>query len=120
MLGQPFPRAAARARPPSRVVRPSGESSSERPPILLLSPASLALPLPSALSQVNCYAAGEWLPPHVDSRAFARPFAVVSLDAGEVVFGPSLAGDGKGGVLRDDDDDGGGGGSDGDGGGDDA
>mmetsp|Transcript_66227 Transcript_66227/g.149516 ORF Transcript_66227/g.149516 Transcript_66227/m.149516 type:complete len:395 (-) Transcript_66227:75-1259(-) len=28
---------------------------------------------------VNCYEAGQWIPPHVDSPKFARPFATLSL-----------------------------------------
>eukprot|EP00928_Gymnodinium_smaydae_P054672 TRINITY_DN38402_c0_g1_i1.p1 TRINITY_DN38402_c0_g1~~TRINITY_DN38402_c0_g1_i1.p1 ORF type:complete len:278 (-),score=57.87 TRINITY_DN38402_c0_g1_i1:12-845(-) len=43
---------------------------------------------------VNVYAAGSWLPPHVDSCAFERPFFTVSLvSAQEVVFGDEITGE---------------------------
>ena len=43
---------------------------------------------------VNVYAAGSWLPPHVDSEAFDRPFWTVSLlSAQEVVFGDVITGE---------------------------
>ena len=49
----------------------------------------------------NLYSPGNWLPPHVDSRAFARPFAVVSLGPApaRVAFGAALKHDGAGGVT---------------------
>ena len=37
---------------------------------------------------VNAYRPGEWLPPHIDSTAFARPFCTVSLGSEQrIVFG---------------------------------
>ena len=40
---------------------------------------------------VNAYAAGDWIPPHVDSPAFDVPFVVLSLrSAQRVVFGEGL------------------------------
>ena len=42
---------------------------------------------------INYYGPGAWLPPHVDSLAFARPFCTVSLlSAQDVVFGDEIAG----------------------------
>ena len=42
---------------------------------------------------INCYEAGTWIPPHVDSDAFARPFFTLSLlSAQETVFGEALVG----------------------------
>ena len=42
---------------------------------------------------VNVYAPGSWLPPHVDSAAFDRPFWTVSLlSSQEVVFGETITG----------------------------
>jgi hypothetical protein len=42
---------------------------------------------------INCYEAGTWIPPHVDSDAFARPFFTLSLlSTQETVFGEALAG----------------------------
>ena len=39
---------------------------------------------------VNAYREGEWLPPHIDSPAFSRPFCTVSLGSEQhVVFGQS-------------------------------
>jgi hypothetical protein len=38
---------------------------------------------------VNCYEAGQWIPPHVDNPKFARPFATLSLlSAQDVAFAP--------------------------------
>ncbi len=38
---------------------------------------------------MSCYQAGQWLPAHVDSRKFARPFAILSLASqAELVFEP--------------------------------
>lgn len=43
---------------------------------------------------VNVYAPGSWLPPHVDSEAFDRPFWTASLvSAQEAVFGEAIAGE---------------------------
>jgi len=43
---------------------------------------------------VNVYAPGSWIPPHVDSEAFERPFCTVSLvSAQHVVFGDAIAGE---------------------------
>ena len=43
---------------------------------------------------LNAYLPGEWLPPHVDSRAFDRPFFTLSLlSAQDVVFGEHIGGD---------------------------
>ena len=42
---------------------------------------------------VNAYEAGSWLPPHVDSAAFDRPFFTLSLlSVQEVVFGEAIGG----------------------------
>ena len=42
---------------------------------------------------VNAYEAGSWLPPHVDSAAFDRPFCTLSLlSVQEVVFGEAIGG----------------------------
>ena len=42
---------------------------------------------------VNCYESGSWIPPHVDSEAFARPFCTVSLRSEQdVVFGDAIGG----------------------------
>ena len=42
---------------------------------------------------VNAYEAGSWLPPHVDSAAFDRPFCTLSLlSVQEVVFGEEIRG----------------------------
>jgi alkylated DNA repair dioxygenase AlkB len=42
---------------------------------------------------VNVYEVGSWLPPHVDSDKFARPFCTLSLlSEQEVVFGPTIDG----------------------------
>ena len=42
---------------------------------------------------VNVYAPGSWLPPHVDSEAFDRPFWTVSLlSSQEAVFGETITG----------------------------
>ena len=39
---------------------------------------------------VNAYREGEWLPPHIDSPAFSRPFCTVSLGSKQrIVFGRS-------------------------------
>lgn len=59
---------------------------------------------PTACS-VNMYEGSNWLPPHIDSRAFARPFAVVSLGpaAARVAFGEALVADGQGGVRDESD-----------------
>lgn len=43
---------------------------------------------------VNVYAPGSWIPPHVDSEAFERPFCTVSLvSAQQVVFGDAISGE---------------------------
>ena len=43
---------------------------------------------------VNIYETGSWLPPHVDSEAFARPFCTLSLiSAQEALFGEDIDGD---------------------------
>ena len=43
---------------------------------------------------VNVYAEGSWLPPHVDSAKFARPFCTLSLLSSQrVAFGDSICGD---------------------------
>jgi alkylated DNA repair dioxygenase AlkB len=42
---------------------------------------------------INMYETGSWIPPHVDSEAFARPFCTVSLRSVQpVVFGNTIAG----------------------------
>eukprot|EP00040_Diaphanoeca_grandis_P001733 m.19346 g.19346 ORF g.19346 m.19346 type:complete len:236 (+) comp12422_c1_seq1:205-912(+) len=43
---------------------------------------------------INVYSEGMWLPPHVDSDMFARPFCTVSLLSDQdVVFGDEISGD---------------------------
>ena len=39
---------------------------------------------------MNFYQDGNWVPPHIDAKEFARPFAVLSLDPGQVAFGSQL------------------------------
>lgn len=42
---------------------------------------------------INVYASGSWLPPHVDSEAFDRPFWTVSLlSPQDVIFGDTITG----------------------------
>lgn len=43
---------------------------------------------------INCYEPGSWLPPHVDSEVFDRPFCTLSLlSVQAVVFGESIEGE---------------------------
>ena len=43
---------------------------------------------------VNVYEAGSWLPPHVDSEAFDRPFCTLSLlSQQEAIFGETIDGE---------------------------
>ena len=48
---------------------------------------------------MNVYEAGSWLPPHVDSEAFDRPFCTLSLlSQQEAIFGETI--DGEAGAWR--------------------
>ncbi len=93
----------------NRVVQTSSSIVS-LPPLLSMISARLvelgALDSFASAVSVNYYENDNWVPPHIDAESFRRPFAVLSLDPGQVAFGAKLERDDKeqvGGVKNQDD-----------------